>query len=265
MPAAAVELRPTIDRAWLEAEAHREPVLHAYALWDLRTAPDRIRVVSAVAGDRTIGYLLVWLGHPAGPVVHWVGSDPETEPLAEALPPRPMVAIVPEEFRDAPTRSRGPVRDFPISAMVAPALFAERGWPAPDGVRPLVRADRPALLRWIAGVDDPVVGEYAYLDPDADRIWGAFAAGELVGVARAAVRLPEIWVLGGVFVSPDARGHGWGRSLVRTVMRAAAEAGAPLALYVREDREPARRLYESLGFRPVARRTWLDAGAGLAP
>jgi len=265
MAGARPDLRPTIDRGWLEEAARRDPLAHAYALWDLAQAPDRMQVVSALDGDRTIGYLLIWLGHPGAPVVHWIGSDPRAGVLAEALPPRPLVAIVPEEFRDAAVRARGPVEEHALLGFAADPLLAERGYPPEEGVRRLEPADRDHLVRWASHQTDPVVTEYARGDPATEPIWGAFRGSELVGVVRASVRLPLIWVLGGVYVDPIARGQGIGRALVRTVQRAAAAVGAPTALFVRADRYPARALYESLGFRPVATRRWLDAGAGLAP
>src|SRR5208283_5157526 len=82
---------------------------------------------------------------------------------------------------------------------------------------------------------------------------------------RAAVRLKDVWLVGGVFVDPGVRGRGVGRVLVEAAVASAREARARVGLYVREDRLEARRLYEQLGFRPVGRRTWLDLGADFSP
>lgn len=263
MAAESVELRPTLDRDWLEAAARADPVAHAYALWDLDHEPDRIRVVSAVLRSTTLGYLLIWIGNPAGLVVHWVGEDPRLEVLAGRLPARPLIAIVPEPFVAAARDARGPVREFPVLSMIADAPSAG---PIPEReVRRLKREDRARLVDWAGRQESGMVDEYPALDPDREEIWGAFDGDRLLGVCRAAVRRPDVWILGGVFVETAARGEGWGRSLVATALRAAAHAGAPLALYVREDRTPARLLYESLGFRPIGRRVWIDAGSGVAP
>jgi ribosomal protein S18 acetylase RimI-like enzyme len=263
VPTEEVEFPPTIDRAWLDREAARDPIAHAYALWDLAQHPGRIRVISAVVAGRTLGYLLVWFGRPEVPVVHWVGSDPRLATLASRLPDRPLVAIVPELFRAAVAELRGPVVEVPLLALLAADPSA--GTVAPPGVRRLVGADREALAAWAAGQEDPVVVEYAHLDPETEMLWGAFDDERIVGVVRAAVRLPAIWILGGVYVEPAARGNGLGRALVATALGAARDEHAALALYVREDRPPARGLYASLGFRAVGRRYWLDAGSGLVP
>lgn len=265
MAATVVEVRPTIDRAWLERVAAEDPVTHAFALWDLEWNPGRIRFFSAIEEERTVGYLLVWLGHPRAPVVHWYGSGRAAERLAEWLPTRPCVAIVPEKVVSVVEAARGP---GPSYRELILARARGTSWIAPDDsmpVRRLTRGDVPLLERWARRQDDPVTAEYPFLDPEVDIAWGAFERGRLVGVARAEVRLPRVWVLGGVYVEPDARGRGWGRELLGAALRSAESTGATVALYVREDRSPARALYESVGFRPVGRRVWVDLGANLAP
>lgn len=259
-----LEVRPTIDRGWLESEAARDPIAHAFALWDLERNPGRIRIFSAVRDDHTVGYLLVWLGHPSATVVHWVGAAKEAE-LAEALPSRPLVAIVPEEAEPAATGARGPARRFTVLALEQPGTPPPTPLPSPGAVRALERSDVPRLAAWARRQNDPVVAEYPFLDPEAELVWGAFDGPELVGVVRAEVRRPGLWILGGVYVEPDARRRGRGRELVGAALAASAAARAKAALYVREDRAEARALYESVGFRTAGRRVWLDLGAGLAP
>ncbi|HYB63581.1 MAG TPA: GNAT family N-acetyltransferase [Thermoplasmata archaeon] len=263
-----MELRPTIDREWLERAAQVDPFAHAYALWDLDHAPYRIRFVSALDREETVGYLLVWLGNPAATVVHWVGSDPRARVLADALPARPLVAVVPEAFQSAVVAVRGPARPHSLLLLTnerstEPGLEAAAA-PTPE-VRRLERTDRAALVAFAERQSDPVAGEYPALDPGEEWIWGAFDHGTLIGAARAAVRLPTVWLLGGVVVDPGARGRGHGRALLAAALASGRAAGARVGLYVREDRVDARRLYERLGFRASGRRTWLDLGAGVTP
>lgn len=265
MTGRSVEFRPTIDRAWLEREGAHHPLVHAFALWDLERTPDRVRFFSALDHDVPIGYLLVWLGHPSATVVHWVGTDPAARGLAEFLPPRPLVAVVPAESRDVVLAARGPAHEYGLLQM---ARTEGSVTPPPDpsvGIRLLTREDVPRLAQWARRQVDPVVAEYPFLDPEVDRTWGAFHGNLLVGVVRAEVRLPRVWVLGGVYVDAAARGRGWGRALVMAALRAGESTGARVTLYVREDRVEVRHLYDSLGFRTVDRRLWLDLGANLAP
>lgn len=258
------DLRPTIDRSWLERRAVGEPVAHAYPLWDLDQYPDRIRFVTAFQDDVPVAYFLVWSGPAGVPVVHWYGEASSATPLARALPDRPLVAIVPPEVRDAVTAARGVGREIPERI-----LWRARGPGAParshDAVRRLRPTDRDGLIELAHQHPDPETGAYPHLDLERELAWGAFLDGRIVGVARAAVRLPREWVLGGVFVVPEFRRRGLGDRLVRSVVEAAEAAGAGIGLFVREDREPALRLYARQGFRPVGRRLWLDLGAGLEP
>jgi ribosomal protein S18 acetylase RimI-like enzyme len=259
------EIRPTIDRGWLERQAAEQPLTHAFALWDLERAPDRVRFFSAFDRDTALGYLLVWLGHPTATIVHWVGRHPIMQDLAAMLPPRPLVALVPPEVRDLVLSARGPGREFPLLQMARPQVPPRGPSAALPGVRPLDRHDHAPLAAWARRQADPLVAAYPYLDPEADRIWGAFEGETLVGAVHAEVRLPRVWVLGGIYVDPDARRRGWGHKLVQAAVDAAEEAGARVGLYVREDRDDARQLYEGLGFQTVDRRIWVDLGAGLAP
>jgi ribosomal protein S18 acetylase RimI-like enzyme len=265
MTGVPVEVRPTIDRDWLESAAAKDPIAHAFALWDLDHNPGRIRFFSVFRGEATVGYLLVWLGHPTAPIAHWFGTSPEAHRLAAVLPERPSVAIVPPPVVQRVEEARGVGREYDIRV-----LARQRGEPPPSvahegNIRPLVRADVPMLGDWARRQSDPVAAEYPYLDPEVELTWGAFDGERIVGVVRAEVRLPQIWILGGVYVHEAHRGRGWGRELVGAALRAASAAGASTALYVRADRDAARALYGGLGFREVGRRVWVDLGAGLAP
>ncbi|GAU66123.1 putative acetyltransferase [Streptomyces sp. NBRC 110611] len=60
-----------------------------------------------------------------------------------------------------------------------------------------------------------------------------------------------------VWVAPDHRGRGHGRTLMLVAERISLAAGrAALGLSVHADNTPARRLYDSLGYRTAAYRLW---------
>jgi ribosomal protein S18 acetylase RimI-like enzyme len=98
------------------------------------------------------------------------------------------------------------------------------------------------------------------IDPHRSRV--AFDGEEAVGLANLAVRGERGWI-GGIGVIPSARRRGVGRALMEAVL---AEAPPRVTLEVLEQNDPARRLYEQLGFE--ARRVleiWslaADVGAG---
>jgi ribosomal protein S18 acetylase RimI-like enzyme len=249
----------------LERASIADPVAHALALWDLDHYPDRVRFVSAVEGEATVGYLLIWLGHPTTPIVHWFGASEGARVLTEGLPPRPLIVIVPEGAQPDVERARGPATTHPLLLLVAERAEPPRAEEIHEGVRKLTRADRPQLVDLASGRSDLVLSEYPLLDPEEEAVWGYFEGGRLRGVARAVVRLPSVWLLGGVYVDPSVRGRGLGVAIVRAALAAGARDGATVALYVREDRPAARTVYERAGFRPLGRRVWVDAGANLEP
>jgi ribosomal protein S18 acetylase RimI-like enzyme len=264
MSTADVTVRPTIDRAWLERAAAADPFPHAYALWDLDQYPDRVRFVSALRGDRTTGYLLIWPGRDAV-VVHWFGAKEEAPLLAEQLPPRPLILVVSDEVRAEVERLRGPVVSYPVLLLVAPPGAGSPIPPTGGHSRRLTGDDRAALRALTDGPKEMVAMGYSAVDPGQEVVWGVFEEGELCGAARASVTLPSVWVLSGVFVHPSKRGRGLGHTLVRAVLDDARRAGVPVGLYVREDQRAARAVYDRAGFRLRDRRTWMDAGAGLEP
>jgi ribosomal protein S18 acetylase RimI-like enzyme len=252
---APVDVRPTIDRSWLEAAAAREPLTHAYALWDLERTPGAIRFVSALRGEATVAYLLAWMGRRDRPVVHVYGEPEALAALWPSLPGPPFVAVVPVEVEPALRAA------FEVPRRDGLRLMLRVPGPLPRGtgaVRRLRRTDTPALAELARGEPAPELAAYPGLDLEAEPVWGAFEDGRLVGVARAAVRLPAVWVVGGVYVVPDRRGRGLGREVVGAVARAAEATGARAGLYARDEPSPALRLYEALGFHEVGRRAWLE-------
>jgi len=254
----ALELRPTIDRAWLEQEAAREPLTHAFALWDLTRTPQAVRFVSALRNDRTVGYLLIWLGRRDRPVVHWYGAVREVGDLIGAFPAPPFVAVVPAEVEPLVLRAFPQARGASVKQMLRDRGAAPAGGGA---ARRLQRTDGAAFLEFLRTHDAAELGAYTDGDPTAEPTWGAFQEGRLVGLARAAVRLPTVWVVGGVFVDPGHRGQGHGRAVVVAVVEAARQAGASAGLFVRDEPTPASRLYDQLGFQVVGRRRLLTVEA----
>jgi ribosomal protein S18 acetylase RimI-like enzyme len=265
MSLGTVETRPTIDREWLEAAARDDPILHAYALWDLDQHPGRVRFASAVRGGTTVGYLLLWPLGDGATVVHWLGDAVETQALLDHLPPRPLIVVCSEAGGASIERLRGPTRSHAVLTELAP-----RGTPPPAGprdemVRPLTGDDRARLHAFAERQSDRIGAAYTGIDPLFEPVYAGFDDGRIAALARPAVRLPHLWVISGVYVAPDLRNQGWGRAVVRAVMAAADAAGVPTGLFVREDSPAARALYAGLGYRPVARRLWIDAGAHREP
>ncbi len=253
-----------VDAVWLKRAAEADPVTHAYAVWDLEHEGDRVRFLSYREGPATRAYLVVWRGSPSLPMVHWVGSDqPAPLALLDAMPPRPLLAVVPPRLAREVAVRRGPIDEYPIEIRVRP-----RHAPVPEvseGARRLTRSDLPELGRFVQETPSPLLEPYRTIDPERIPVFGVFQREELVAVAKASVSLPAIWILSGIVVAPAHRGLGLGRAVTGVAVRAAAAAGALVALYVRSDNVPALRTYERLGFQTRERRIWIDAGGNREP
>lgn len=139
------------------------------------------------------------------------------------------------------------------------------------GLRPVVEADREFLLSVYAGtreeelaqVDWPPGGKEAFLRQQfeaQDTYWreqrpdavfqvievGGEPAGRLYVDAKPDdVRIVDIALL------PAFRGRGVGTALLRRIIERADAAGTPVTIHV-EQQNPARSLYERLGFVQVA-------------
>lgn len=255
---------PGIDGQWLAAAGRLDPSTHAYAMYDLAFEPENARFVTLKEDGHSRAYLLIWQGSRGGPVVHWVGDGPGSERLADELPERPMIAVVPESVAPLVLARRAPAPSYSVLLM---ERRPEEGPVADEAasVRALSAEDAPALRRLSEEYPSFLTNQYRRMDLTRSRVWGCFEAGRLVGVARTPVVLPSVWVIGGIFTVPSARGRGVGRAVTAAVTRAALHTRARAALFVREDNAPARRVYDRLGFHTVGRRVWVDAGVGSEP
>jgi ribosomal protein S18 acetylase RimI-like enzyme len=123
-----------------------------------------------------------------------------------------------------------PASDFDLAALAAVFTAGYEGYFVP------LHVDEAALRFMVDAWD---------IDLERSRV--ALEDGVAVGLAFLAVRGDSAWI-GGVGVAPASRGRGIGRRLMEAVL---AEAPRPVTLEVIEQNEPAKRLYDSLGFEVV--------------
>jgi len=251
-----------LDPSWLARAAEEDPLLHAYAVWDRLHEAARTRFVAWREGREIRAYLLVYLGFARAPIVHWVGPSRARE-LLDAFPPRPVIAVVPPDLVEEVERRRGPVVRYDIELR-----SRADGVPLPPEdprARRLGPADAAALRALVLAEPERLLAGYREIDLERTPAFGAFAGDRLVAVAKASVVLPRVWVLSGIVTAVGSRDRGFGRAVTSAATRAAVAAGARPGLYVRADNAPAVRLYGSLGYEVVARRTWIGAGASDPP
>jgi ribosomal protein S18 acetylase RimI-like enzyme len=83
------------------------------------------------------------------------------------------------------------------------------------------------------------------------HLWGAFRQDELVSLAAIIALHEAMAQVGSVFTVPDHRRHGLGRAVMTKLIRDSRceHRLERLFLFTGEENRPARRLYESLGFK----------------
>jgi len=89
------------------------------------------------------------------------------------------------------------------------------------------------------------------------RYYGAYVDGILAAIAGRYIALPEVWVIGDVYVHPDYRDRGLGKAVTSAITRDAVVSGAVALLHVDKNNTSAINLYESLGYRILRKRIWI--------
>ena len=117
-----------------------------------------------------------------------------------------------------------------------------------------LRAHPAAFTASLDADERLTAGDFARRMVLPDAIFGAFAAGELIGMTGFAVEKVEkrshrglIW---GVYLRATWRGQGIAESLLRAAIDHARDHVEVLTIAVGVHNEPARRLYRRLGFEP---------------
>ncbi|MHA3947753.1 GNAT family N-acetyltransferase [Cellulomonas bogoriensis] len=196
------------------------------------------RVVLLGRGDptRTVQHLTALLG--SGPP--WVGE------VGWMSLPRPA---------RVPTGLLGAVGLEPFSTWDWLALDREpHPVPGEEQVRELGPCDTDAI-RDCLDVANPRSGAEATVT-GTTRWWGVDGPeGGLLGVVQAALHAGDptgsgrSWHLRGLAVDPQHRGKRWGAALTAAATRWSLRGGADwVSLGMYADNDPARRVYESLGF-----------------
>lgn len=148
-------------------------------------------------------------------------------------------ALTPEASRLGVRRGDVRVRDAEASdleSLVFAARESLREESRPDPFSGDVRGFR----RWVRGR----VGRARVVEHE----------GRVVFVGYADVRRPQGWLLQGIYTWPDARQRGFGAVGTADLCRQAFAAGAEhVQLAVVDGNDPARHLYEGLGFKPFGR------------
>lgn len=112
-------------------------------------------------------------------------------------------------------------------------------------VRRLTPADVPAMVA-LAELTAP--GPFRQRTIELGSFWGIFEADRLLAMAGQRMHLPRFVQVSAVCTHPDARGRGFARTLMSTVIQDIRQRRKTPFLHVFADNHPAIHVYENLGF-----------------
>ncbi len=236
-----------------------DPLKHPYLFYDLVYKSELIDLHVNLAGEVVEGYVLVWRGGGETAVHVW-GS---VESLLEKLRLRGDETVIAYDERSLKLIKeeldrRNMVYGDPqiyLDMMVDEASF--KPYLQPEARR--ITLEHEKLVR-------TMLRDHWGRDPGAElvrrivrenRPYGVFVGDKLVSIAMTYLRLPEVWIVGGVYTRPEHRGRGYAKAVTSAVTRDAVVSGAIAMLHVREDNKPAIRVYRKLGYREAGKRFWL--------
>lgn len=99
-------------------------------------------------------------------------------------------------------------------------------------------------------------GPFSVRTVELGNYFGVFEGGDLIAMAGERLRLPGYCEISAVCTHPDWRGRGLAAGLTTLVAQGIVERGDTPFLHHAADNDPARRVYEALGFEFRRAVTW---------
>lgn len=238
-----------------------DPLTHCYLMYDLIYELENIDAVFRMRNGVIDAYVLLWRGpHVYG--VHLWGSDIDLLKRVEL--PRDVPTYIhlytddrrfAEKVIEIAKDSRSVVRAMEFLDMVTD----EKSFRPynPEAARRLGEEDLDAFLEIKRVQGREIDREDARKAIARGRYYGVYVDGKLAAIAGRYIVLPEVWVIGDVYVRPEYRGRGYGKIVTSAITRDAIVSGATPLLHVDTENTPAVRLYHRLGYRVLRKRIWL--------
>lgn len=247
----------------VDAFLRRDLFVNAYAIWDLYKLRHRTKFFVCLESGKVVGLLLDYSDYRGNHYIWLWGDENVVTKLLEVPLPDRMVFCIPPELEGVIKRKFSITSKYPMDFMIL-RKGDERLYIQHE-VKQLSMEDACALACLRRGYSsEKDVEIYRNVIREA-LCYGIFINSNLISVACASVRLPEIWILGGFYTHPEHRNKGYATTLASFLVREAFKETNYVGLYVRADNYPAKRVYEKVGFKPYKRIYWLDCGTGLIP
>jgi len=238
---------------------------HVFAFYDVQHEPENTTVHAAFEGDELKGYILIYSALESPSLILECEEDLAEKLLGYALekhfimhtPPN-LLPIIKRKFPDA----KHYVEDWMlVKRGEAQSLTSEY-------VRRLLTVNDAASLAILLSTREnrPATSTEKCMSLiNKMPTYGVFMNGELVSYAGSFIQLPQVWMIGGVYTHPFHRNKGYATLATSAVTEEALKNAYSAALFVRSDNHPAIRVYESIGYRKIGEKLWIDVGTGLKP
>ncbi|MEM4691152.1 MAG: GNAT family N-acetyltransferase [Desulfurococcaceae archaeon] len=241
------------------------PIDHCYLMNGLLYNPERSNTIFVIKNGVITGYVYASTIRGGLRIVLWGETSPKH--LSSVLDKSTFVIINfqkdAEEIEVEPYLTALVERKYrnpELSYFYDMVTDEERFKPYRAGnVRKLNEADLDAFIEIRKIHGRPVSREEALELIKQRRFYGVYENNKLVGIAGARIKLPEIWIIGNVFVHPDYRGRGYGKAVTSAITEDAVKSGALAYLQVETTNSIAINIYEKLGYRTIRKNPWIFA------
>ncbi len=238
-----------------------DSLTHCYLMYDLIYELENIDAVFRVGSSGIDAYVLVWRG-PRVWGAHLWGNDTDLLKRVELLRDVPtFIHLYTDDRRQAEKvievlrYGHGSIRVMEFYDMV---VDEESFKPYnPGAARRLGEEDLNAFLEIKRVQGREIDRERARKIITRGRYYGVYVDGKLVAIAGRYIVLPEVWVIGDVYVHPEYRGRGYGKVVTSAITRDAIASGAIALLHVDTENSVAIKLYQRLGYKILRKRIWL--------
>jgi RimJ/RimL family protein N-acetyltransferase len=253
----------------LDSFLREDVLLNAYPIFDLHHMRQRSKFFIVYANKQIQGVLLDFHGHAGFHSIWLRGTNKAIEKLLDVLKYDKMLFML-----ALPENEKAIERKFPTSNQhTMDFMLLRRGGESlyvNHSARQLSQSDSFALASLRKKTHESPLKEEVeraseIIKDHGGPPYGIFDNSMLISVCTFHVRLPEIWIIGGLYTRPEYRNQGYATSLTSIMIKDALRETECIGLYVREDNYPAKRIYEKIGIKLHKKVKWLDYNTGFVP
>jgi ribosomal protein S18 acetylase RimI-like enzyme len=240
-------------------------IKHVFAIYDIQNDPQHTTTYAAFENANLRGYILIYTATDV-PSVILECEDDFAERLLEHAPPSNFIVHAPPNLLPAIKKRFPDARHYLEDWMLVKKNEAR--FFKSELVRRL-RTEEDALKLadlLLSRKDRPASTLRKYADWISKMpIYGLFREDQLVSYAGSFIKLPQVWLIGGVYTQSEHRNRGYATLVTSAITEEALKTAEAAALFARSDNYPAIKAYERISYRKIGEKVWVDVGTGLKP